>query len=183
MATALTEVIFKGYVRFRQPNGNVIFPQTFTKTLEWQQEYEAGVGLAAVNRICVMEFTIAAGDTMIVDLQSGVVTDATPAALVDFNGEAITFARVKGIALQLVDEASGASSVSIDPATADAALTLAATVKAGALGAGNEGGFMWWDPTAAGVAITGGASDKFAVVNDDGVNAATVVLAIAGGAT
>ncbi len=183
MATALTNATFAASVSFSQPNGNPIFPQTFAKALNWQQAFTSGIGAKQVNRLSCMQFTIAASGTLSVNVVSGTYSGAGSGNIVDLNGAAIIFARLKGVAIELVQGASCSTQVHVNAAVTHAALTLAGKIKTAGTATGGEGGLLWWDNTATGEAVVTATNDVIAIVNDDASFPALVNLLIAGGAT
>jgi hypothetical protein len=183
MPTALSSATATAKVRLTQPNGNSLFPVNFAKTLEWEAAFSSGVGVGAMDRLAVLRCSIAASGTYNIDVSAGTASGGTPTAVVDLNGAAITFARIKLLAIELVDAASGSTGVHTVPAVANGlSIYVGGIIRATGSGSGGEGGFLWWDRSAGGIVVDG-THKVISIVNDDASYAATLNVVIGGGAT
>lgn len=184
MAVDLTGAMFGFQLSFQQANADPNFPLTISKSLKWQQAYTKGTAAAMIKRLAIMQFTIAASGTLAIDVNAGTFSGGTFAGggsnIVDLLGEAINFTAIKGLAIQLLDVASGSTGVHMNPAASNALdATLGGKVRAAGTNAGQLGGLCWWDPTAGGITVDG-THKIISIVNDDSSHAATVNVAIAG---
>lgn len=125
--------------------------------------------------------SIAGGGTATLDLT----------ALTDLFGQALNFARVKGIVIQLLS-ATDDSTVVTGASTAASQITVGnAALNAFPLPLGalthtivlkNGEAFAWTSPTAAGVAVSATAKNLL-ITNNDGTNTAKVQITLVGGTT
>ncbi|WP_433520144.1 hypothetical protein ACQP2T_63430 (plasmid) [Nonomuraea sp. CA-143628] len=126
-----------------------------------------GTGAGQADMIWSDQFTIAASGTQAVDL-AGSLTGPF--------GTTLTFARIKMV---VVFAATGnTNNVNIvQPASNGAPLFLAA---GDGIAVKPAGGFIWFDPSAAGVVVTAGTGDLLNLVNSAGGTPVTCDVAIVG---
>jgi hypothetical protein len=139
--------------------------------------FSDGAGAGAVNLEWSDTRTINASASEEIDLTG---TTGSPAVVMtDIFGQTVSFARIKAI---LVTAASGnTNNVNVSRATSNGCtLFLAASDGIKVL---PGGAFMWVDPGATGVAVSGGSSDILTIANSSSGSSVTYTITILGAAT
>ncbi|GAB1823578.1 hypothetical protein [Herbidospora sp. RD11066] len=136
--------------------------------LAQQLNFVDGAGAGAANRIFLDTRTVTASGTDSLDLAG---------ALTDPFGAALTFARIKG--LFVVARATNVTDIRITRPASNAVPLFSA---AGYIPVKPGGFFGWFDPSAAGVAVTAATADLLDMVNS-GATDAIYNIAIIGAAS
>lgn len=140
--------------------------------LQLLQAFTSGTGAGAVDTVGFGQFTITASSTQ------GVFLSTTTPTLTDGYGTKVQFASVKVLILFHLTTTT-ASSVSWGSTGTNPYLhSLSGTTP---LDTVKNGGFRCLgDPSAAGYTVTGASNDRLNILNNDGVNSATVQVIVMG---
>ncbi|MFD0885758.1 hypothetical protein ACFQ08_14500 [Streptosporangium algeriense] len=143
---------------------------TVSAPLNWARQLNLadGAGAGQANRLWSDTRTVAGSATDSLDL-AGSLTDPF--------GQALTFARIKG--LIVAARTTNTTDVRITRPASNAVPLLSA---AGYIPVTPGGVFVWFDPSAAGVVVTAGTGDLLDMVNS-GATAATYDVVIIGAAS
>jgi len=183
MATALTTCYSQVSFSFVQPNGNILYPNTLTGTQTCKRDFTSGVTANKCDRVSVQEYVILASQTLTIDLDAGTYSvsgGGATGSILDPNGVAITFARLKVMYAELEIGASRSNSVKVN-GTASNVIATDWTAGLASDGTKNVAASITRN-TAAGWVLTPSTADKVVVVNNDAA-VAYVILGLAGGAT
>lgn len=132
--------------------------------------YDSGVGAGAADLMFSDTRSLGASATEDLDLAGATFTDAF--------GASLAFARVKLIWFYAATANNAANKVNVQRATANGVPFFLAALDGISLAPG--AGFLWFDPTAAGVAVTAATGDLITVTNSAGTNTVSYDVLIVG---
>jgi hypothetical protein len=186
MATDLLQLSTSVDAQYQQPNGKAFAPSINRGRRLYSVTFTPGIGAKQVNRWSIFSIVIGASATLTIDLQAGTYSISGGGAsgnLTDLNNTAIAFARIKGVKVKLASTAGGSTAALINGTVTFSNSTFNAKLVSQGTAGGYEGWAEYWNPSATGLVTTNGALDLLTITNSSGAAAATVMIAIAGGAT